>query len=118
MGERLYMPVIDETTANSIIIEWTQYADAADRSVKGDPVKIRKILDSLSKQTSRGFKIEKRPVEVWFLTAGLDSGPVGGGGDQAGSFPGDPEENRPPTSAATRVNARRVGVGAIAGVIH
>jgi protocatechuate 3,4-dioxygenase beta subunit len=39
-----------------------------DNNITGDPVKIRKVLDNLSKQTSLEFKIEKRPVEVWFVT--------------------------------------------------
>jgi hypothetical protein len=60
--------VVDETKGNAISIEWAQYSDVVDNNITGDPVKIRKVLDNLSKQTSLEFKIEKRPVEVWFVT--------------------------------------------------
>jgi beta-lactamase regulating signal transducer with metallopeptidase domain len=68
VGAILHAPVIDETKGNAVSIEWAQYSDVVDNNITGDPVKIRRILDNLSKQTSLEFKTENRPVEVWFVT--------------------------------------------------
>ncbi|MHB9071322.1 MAG: hypothetical protein ACYC54_13270 [Sedimentisphaerales bacterium] len=66
------MPVIDETrNSKEIEIPYRHHSSSYLRREKYDAEKKRKLdmlLANIKKQTELQFRIEKRPVEIWFVT--------------------------------------------------
>lgn len=72
LGKGVGLRVIDEPkTPLSVTAGWSIHSDARSvGSFSAEPAKLSKILDNLSKQTSLTFTVEKRLVDVWFVSEG------------------------------------------------
>ncbi|MFC1738394.1 M56 family metallopeptidase [Planctomycetota bacterium] len=72
LGNLIDMTVIDQTTpSEEIKIPYRHHSSSYLRKVKDETEKKRKLdilLVNLTKQTELQFRIERRPVEIWFVT--------------------------------------------------
>ncbi|MFZ2148619.1 MAG: M56 family metallopeptidase [Sedimentisphaerales bacterium] len=72
IGDNVGMPVIDETESyEEIRIPFGSHGSCSLERIKNDVEKARKLdmlLVNLTKQTELQFTVERRPVEVWFVT--------------------------------------------------
>jgi thiol-disulfide isomerase/thioredoxin len=72
LGGLIDMTIVDETTpSEEIKIPYRHHRSSYLRKVKDEHEKKRKLdmlLTNLTKQTELQFRIEHRPVEVWFVT--------------------------------------------------
>ncbi|MFA6240128.1 MAG: carboxypeptidase regulatory-like domain-containing protein [Candidatus Hydrogenedentales bacterium] len=70
-GNRINMPVIDETSdTKALQVEWANNRSSALKKVPGEErnAKIDLVLANLAKQTSLQFTRERRTIDVWFVT--------------------------------------------------
>jgi RNA polymerase sigma-70 factor (ECF subfamily) len=70
IGSMMRHPAIDGTQSGDLRMNYRNDEDGSLDGSPGDPAKVRKILDNLTKQTSLTFTLEKRPVGVWFVSEG------------------------------------------------
>lgn len=72
IGDNVGMPVINETeTYEEMRIPFGSHGSCSLERIKDDVEKARKLdmlLANLTKQTELQFTVERRPVEVWFVT--------------------------------------------------
>ncbi len=72
IGNRVNMPVIDQTEPSGQVIIPYRHYDSAYLSRIDDPAekseKLIQLLDNISRQTNLRFIVERRPVEMWFVT--------------------------------------------------
>jgi hypothetical protein len=72
LGDQVGIPVINETNANKEInIPYGHHRSSYLRRVKDKAEKMKKLdilLANLTKQTELQFRIERQPVEIWFVT--------------------------------------------------
>ena len=72
LGNRVGVPVIDETEASkemNIVYDHHRSAYLSKlTNIEEKAKKLEMLLANLTKQTELQFRIEKRPVEVWFIT--------------------------------------------------
>jgi len=72
LGSLVDMPVADHTeSSKKILVPYRHHRSSYLRRIKDKAEKAGKLqmlLANLTKQTELQFRIEKRPVEVWFIT--------------------------------------------------
>ncbi len=72
LGSLVDMPVVDHTeSSKKIKVPYRHHRSSYLRRIKDKAEKASKLeilLANLTKQTELQFRIEKRPVEVWFIT--------------------------------------------------
>jgi uncharacterized protein (TIGR03435 family) len=72
LGSRVKMPVIDKTdSSEQLRIPYRHHRSSMLRNIKDKVEKNRKLkvlLTSLTEQTELQLAVERRPVEIWFVT--------------------------------------------------
>ena len=71
LGSRVDMPVVDHTEPSNIKIPYSHHRSSYLKRIKDNAEKSRKLdtlLINLTRQTELQFRIERQPVEVWFVT--------------------------------------------------
>jgi hypothetical protein len=69
VGDRVGVRVINESqTGESMPMAWRNCQDSDRKQIADHPAKLERLLKNLARQTTLEFKIERRPVDVWFVT--------------------------------------------------